>query len=465
MTKEQASAGWARRAYGVDVAAGRVVVVCARRTGRGLRIVPVPCDASHPLRPGPGDAVAVAMPPRESLAMWVRAPFRSLRKARRVFPTLLDIQLPFPLDSCLHRFVGVARGATPSPSGVDALGVAVRQSDLDTRLARLAEHGIDPHVVDLAGVALWTGSYDAVPAAPVETDRVIVSLAGDATVVAGQAGRYGGVQSVAAADPMAIDRFLSAQLGSDWRRRADSPGRLCWLWCGPDAADDACVRALTEALALPATVAVTTAEVPETFLARALATRALKSGPLRCNLRHGDREHPAVTRRLTGRVAMAAAVVLVAGLALAGVGTWARHTSDRRLMAIRKAFEARASDLMGYPVTARGADAVRLVEREVERRVVAMRPFQEMFAPSLLTTLVDVAREVGLAGGAIRALTVSREELVVTVRAPSEAVLSAVEGRLSGAGYAVRPSGAVRVDEEGGVTRLFARGVAGGGVR
>jgi hypothetical protein len=464
MTNMRASAGWAYRAYGVDLTGAVAIVVCARRAGRGVQVTPVQVDAAHPLPVGRRDAVATAMPPRESLAMWVRAPFASLRKARRVFPTLLDIQLPFPLDDCLYRFLGAARVGQGDTAAVEALGVVVRRSDLDHRLASLSALGIDPHVVDLAGLALWDGSLEAVPPSATESDRVVVCLAGDATVVAGRSGRYGGVQSIADADPAAIDRFLLAQLGSDWRSRASQGSTVRWIWCGSGAANGGAVESLQTALALPAAVAVTTPDDPARFLARALAVRALQSGALRCNLRAGEREHPAVIRRMTKRRLMVATMILAAGLLLIGAAFVAQRVAGRRLAVLQRAVRERASAVVGYPVVARGEDAEQVVARAVERQMTALRPFRAMFAPSLLETLIDAVRGVGAAGCAIQTLTLSHAELELTVHAASDEALDDAVRKLNAAGCSVRRTGAPRV-VEGGVTQALTRHMAGEAAR
>lgn len=92
-----AAAGWARRACGVDLVADRLLVVPAVRRGRSGHWENPISSAPTGWRP-PRDAVVVGcLLQRESFTRWLTVPLAAAAKARRVLPSLLDIELPFSL--------------------------------------------------------------------------------------------------------------------------------------------------------------------------------------------------------------------------------------------------------------------------------------------------------------------------------------------------------------------------------
>jgi len=153
--RENASLRWARKCVGVDIAGEKPIAILAERTRRG-RITWSPMhDRGTPTggATAGGILVVAALRCRESLVRRLEAPFSSCRKARKVLPTLLDIQLPFPVEDCLCNFIGLHR---TKERKVRALAVAARRIDVRRRLDALHTLGIDPVVLDQEGLALWT---------------------------------------------------------------------------------------------------------------------------------------------------------------------------------------------------------------------------------------------------------------------------------------------------------------------
>ena len=192
--------------YGIDGTESRVVVVRSVR-GRGRLEQTVVLDRSGPEAGAAlaqwavgiqeeaesGRAVtAVAMPVAQSFTRWLQTPLTSSAKARKVLPSLLDIQLPFPLETCLYRFPCFRR----TPAGIDALAVAAPRQNIAQRLEAFRARGLDPVVLDHEGLALWAQSNQELPLER-NTLRIVAYLGADRTVlVTGRDGDLVGAHSL-----------------------------------------------------------------------------------------------------------------------------------------------------------------------------------------------------------------------------------------------------------------------------
>jgi hypothetical protein len=137
---------------GIDIQGHQAVVATGSSGTAATRVVPVENlgDAI------PADArVAIAMPPRDCVCRWLTTPFASLHKARKVLPTILDIQLPFPLEECVYDFVADRKS---DDGHVEALALAARHRAVAGALAQWEAHTVDPAVLDHEGLALWSQS-------------------------------------------------------------------------------------------------------------------------------------------------------------------------------------------------------------------------------------------------------------------------------------------------------------------
>ena len=141
---------------GLDPAPGQPIAVLATRRGR--RVIHTPAG------PGPVDSqrpLAAALPVHSCFLRRLRAPFASVAKAEKVWPALLDVQLPFPLESAVCRFLTPTRTADGQ---VEVLAVAARREDVEAWRAPLAQAGLFPWWADHEGLALWGQSVLEQPA-------------------------------------------------------------------------------------------------------------------------------------------------------------------------------------------------------------------------------------------------------------------------------------------------------------
>ena len=369
--RQEGAAQWARSCCGMDLCGDRPVIVKASRRGGGLSYSNIePGDPA--LAAAAGVAVtAGCLSERESFTRWLTAPFPSVRKALQVFPSLLDIQLPFPLESCAYVFLSPARSEEHT---VLALAVAARSVEITKKMEAYKANGMDPVLLDQEGLALWTQSLRESPL-PENAARALVCLYDErATVAIGRNGRFVSSHSVRrAADE--ISRVLCSVF-------ENPPDPMEWAWAGPGAADSAAVSALHSALAPKWPGKSIVHDDPARLLARALATRALAPGPLRCNLRTGVFEHALLTARSRKRSLTTAAIFIIAGVLSAAASLSMDAMAGRKLDSARKQMSSRADRLAGYRVGAKGADAIAVVQQAVDRQSELAMPFVESFDPS-----------------------------------------------------------------------------------
>ncbi len=378
---------WVKICYGIDLCGDRPVVVKCTRGRAGLEFVDVePGNGEIAGSSKSGEAViAGCLSQKESSSRWLAAPFPSLRKARQVFPSLLDIQLPFPIEDCAVDFLlpsGPVDGKTQS------LAVVSRLTDMEGCLREYGDRDWDPAVLDQEGVAIWTQSLLENPPEDDVSRVVVVVRAEQAVVVVGRGVSFMAAHSLrATADH--ISRALHAQFD-------DPPSSLQWIWVSSDA-DSA--PGLQESLLADWPGKLIVQEAPVTFLARALATRAMTAGPLRCNLRGEDLEHPAMASRRRRVLSAAGISMLAAGVLLCAAALIVDGITQHRLAEARRTFNQLVDEAAGYNVSVPGSDAILPVRRAIDERLALLQPFVDVFASSPSATLalvMDVGEDAAL---------------------------------------------------------------------
>ena len=398
MTASSNDTDWVRVCCAIDYTAGQPVLVRAVRKRGRLICKSIPFDKSEIAQSvAAGAAIAVSLSPKESLTTWIEAPFSSLSKARKVFPTLLDIKLPFALEDCVYDFIENPLSVKQTP--LRALAVAARTADVTKRLSQLAETGVDPHILDHEGLTLWTQSLREHPGSSVDAGlpRVILSLGKNThTLVIGTGNSFLSAHSVKADDPASMERLLRARLGAIQREdRSSMPAkddsrRVQWMWCGAGAMDAGIINPLKQRLESVWPGPSTVHDDPSTFLARALATRVLLKEPFRCNLRKDELAHEGTLALLFRRSLKRAFVLFLSGLLLCGINAAWSLVAKYRINEANRDFGSRVDNLLGYHLAgARGAQAVTVVHRKNSEQAELMQPFLDAFNPSLLCPLAE----------------------------------------------------------------------------
>ena len=396
-----------RIAYGVDVQgeASRIIVRAERR---GRRFAYARVDAVPARDAARGVPVAACMTARECVAQWIEAPFGARSKAMRVFPTVLDVDLPFPLDACAYAFLDAHKG---SETSYRALAVASRLETMRRKIEALAALGMEPHALDQESLALWSQSLrEAPPAAGADELRVVLYMADDRWCLV--AGRGRRILHTHAPRPDQRDnmlRVLDAHV-----RPAE---RVRWCIAGP-AAEKAAAGIERELLAArPGTWMVH--NEPAAFLARGLATRQLVREPYACNLRAGALEHAGSQSRAARRSLLAAIAVLAAAVFLVAVNLGVRVDVAGRQAAMENTYRALTARVAGYDIgAAKGEHALRIVEEALRRRETAHASFLAAFEPSLAAFVLDVVRAAGKAGLKIESMSIDKSALSAKGTAP-----------------------------------------------
>lgn len=422
-----------RAAYGVDLADGFAAVVRVHAVRGGIHKETLLDERGDDLKSALTQSaqrvladvmfrkaiLSAALPVQDSMARWLEAPFPSMAKARKVLPSLLDIQLPFPLESCVHGFPLLEATDT---GRVRALAVAARKENIQSRLAACAEMNMDPHCLDHEGLALWTQSLAEQPA--MEGLRAVVYLGVDRTVwVFGEGSRFLsahasriGVRELGSADAQGaaatewrdrVARMLRAQFPTE------TEITMHWWWTGPGADDNELRRKLESLLhVVDAGIRFDAHPQPATFLATALASRALKQNHIAWNYRLGDSAHPAVAQWRDSTLRKTAWTVLAAGLVLCALNLSFGTLTDLQSRRADRALEQLAKSITGLPLIPRGQESV-VVQRAIEEQRDRLAPFLRAFEPSR-TEQVRNLLQWGQAGGMqFESVTLRADQLLI----------------------------------------------------
>lgn len=380
MRKKRASLEWAKICYGVDLQMDGPTVVRSEKTRNGVNHTKVsPDDPAFLSDMRSGVPCVGHIQTKCSFVRWLEAPFSSTAKTRKVLPTLLDIELPFPLNDCTYTFLDES---VDDEGKRNVLSVASRKSDVSSRLDNYRKHELDPMAMDQEGLALWSHGLTEVPTEGTRA-RVHIHLEKEnATLVAGNGDRLLGIHALAMSDPAGhVFRLVRARF---------EPGtEIQVIWSGREATSQATVDPIREKISLwPGTSSIV--KDPDLFLARAVSSRALTGNAAPCNLRSGTLVHEGVTARQYRISLVAAVATLLAGVVLSCANLLWRHSAAGHEAAIDETFGGLADDLAGYHLVAKGKQACDMAEQSVQERMEQLKPFTSAFDPVLSKRIASI---------------------------------------------------------------------------
>lgn len=448
MIESRGSVRWAGSCYGVDLQAGKPVIVRAERARGRVSCFPVSSgDPSFVNAVKSGKAiVAGSLTAGESLSCWLEVPFSSRQKALKVLPTLLDVQLPFALEDCAYDFITAGDSQSSGFQGwkegksekTTALAVAARFVDVRKKIDAFKTFGMSPVVLDQEGLALWSQSLSEIAVLPgaEHAPRVVIYLGSDrVTVAIGRGAEFISAHGVGQPNAGQIARLLKAQLGTP---KGKMEAEVCWFWAGPGVVNSDLRSSLQQSLSVdwPGTSVVH--DQPETFLARAVATRAITGGPLRCNLRSGVLQHEMITRRAEKEHAWTASLGLAAGILLCAVNiAWGIMVNNRENRLENTVAEVK-DRLAGYHVAAMGENGIKMVREALGPRKELLKPFLRGFEPSLagkVVSLTELAKKNDLR---YETFSLSRDNVSVGGTAGGWKKCESLLDALKQMGYAVK---------------------------
>lgn len=441
--------GYASVAYGLDHSPRGLVLARAVRRAPPQVLYSGPSDVPEILQllekvnqeVESGSAVlAVACPAAQTVVRPLSAPFASATKAARIWPSLLDVALPFPVESAVCAF---------GPARVDAgrthtIAAALRKTDLAVMDDAGKARGVQTTHADVEALALWDSLVAEIPPVRPDPARMLVWLGADHVMVVRGRGTEFIAAHVLRANPLQAtgDESEFAEIWPsrfarivETHRKEHGPTEADVWWGGPGTGNRDLLDRLRQVPTPGLTLRHETLDQPESWLARALARRALSDTGM--NFKTGERTHPAVARVLARRQRRrytAVAVTATAVLLLNSIESFWRQRSD---VEVQRLLQAEASAFVGGFVPP-GQERL-LVARAVERRDEQARPFRVALDPSGLEGELDrVVRLVATADLDVSRLTLSPLALSLEGTASGIAAVEQLADQLGRRGWVVQ---------------------------
>lgn len=395
--------------YGASLSAKTPRIVRATRsfTGRlNFSTVDWPLsESSHP-------PVAGCIGIQESLTLWLETPFTSKSKALNVLPSMLDVQLPFPLEDCCYCFVRFRRSASKT---ILALAVAARRATIQQRLDQYKACGIDPVIIDHEGLALWHESLrENLPRSDVT--RVVVNLEqdhvsfviGSGTVFLNAHSLQMPAESGAAMRPedafQRMHRILRAEL--------QTAKPVEWVFCGALARQPAVVNALHRLLSGEWPGSFMVHKSAETFLPRALSSRALAGGFAACNLRQHELTHADLRTEHKKRSVRALILLFLAGMAICAFNLAWQIAGALQFKNARQEISRLAGEIAPDRAIPYGRE-VDEAQKIVQKRMKDSAPVMNIFAQPLsmrLAEIINAGRDCRLS---FTRLEIARDKIII----------------------------------------------------
>lgn len=439
-----------RIAYGLEVSSGRLIWVRTVRHGVSQPVLSEASDSEEACRTLQAvareveqgvAALAVCAPAAQTVLRRLRAPFASLQKAEKVWPALLDVELPFPVEGAACSY-GAAR---IDSGGTVAIAAAIRNSDLDSFDAGCREMGFDPTHCDAEALALWDQHVVEAPPARLDAPRAVVWLGADHVTVARGRGADFVAAHVLRASPLADAPGDRQAFETLWAARArqiltthlaeTSGTEMDLWWAGPGAEDGDRVVRLSQAVSAEIALRHETHRNPSSFLARALARRAAEGAGV--NFKTGVRTHPALRRMQDKNLRRAYLEVGVAAVLVLALNMGGSLLHKRRAESLQRQLTEAAQAIAGENVP-RGQESL-WVERAISSRDLETQPFRNaMDADGVEGRLTRALEEIGALGIEISHLALSSASLSIDGSATSIQSIEGLAERLRGQGWAVQ---------------------------
>jgi hypothetical protein len=189
---------------------------------------------------------------------------------------------------------------------------------------------------------------------------------------------------------------------------------------------------------------------PKTFLARALAARALSPPANRCNLGTGRFTHPLLVTRQNRAPFRAVSALLAAGLLLMAINLAWQAAMGRRMAFAQDQIRRLAIEVTGSPRLVPRGQELLASRRALESQSRQMEPFLESATMPLSESLKQVLAICGEEGLAVETLSITRQVVVIHGLAPKWTHCEKAVSRLKQLGNNVKverkdtPTGEVR---------------------
>lgn len=353
-----------------------------------------------------GKGVAVTgIPAGQSLSRPLVTPFSSRKKAEKVFASLLDIQIPFPVESCAAAYAGIRE----QDGRVHAQAAAVRSNVLDAYLEELHSAHIAPAVCDHEAVACWDQARTERPFSRWDR-RILCIITPDTTLlVLGSRDRFisstsilTGAQklfpAVSGTQPAAAEKWTHEvnHAIAAWKN-TQGLGEFEWCWSCWDEPGGGILQQLADRLESPPTGFTAIAE-PEGLAARAYIRRAAQPSEWSMNLLTGPRTHPVLRQQAQRKQRASALTIMSAGLVLAAAGIAEHWAAAAPIQQMDTEITDLAMELSGMQNVPYGQEVL-IVRRAFESRATKgnrLTETAEHRRTELLEAILKVAEEAGV---------------------------------------------------------------------
>lgn len=372
----------------------------------------------------------------ESLTLWLDTPFSSKNKAAKVLPAMLDVQLPFPLEDCCWCFIQFRRKTRDT---ISVLAVAARRTAVQQRLNQYQAAGIDPVIIDHEGLALWQQSVREKPPRP-DATRVVVSLESDhIALVIGSGNLFINAHSLqmpanASVETASEDAFQRMHRILCAELQTKKP--IEWVFCGPLARQPALVNSFHRLLNSEWPGSFIVHKSPETFLPRALSSRALGNGRLGCNLRQRDLTHPALLAERKRRSAHTAILLLLTGILLCAFNLAWQIIGSFHFKGAQREISRLTGELAPGRAITYGRE-VSEVQPVVQKRLSEFSPVLHIFSQPLSVRLAGIINAGQEARLAYTRLEINRDKVTINGTAEDWNYGERLAGHLRNIGYKV----------------------------
>jgi hypothetical protein len=438
------------RAYGLEIAGGRLVLARVQRRGAPQVVLAAPADSDEARRAVASAAreaeqghaaLAVCVPAAQTVVRRLRAPFASAQKAAKVWPSLLDVELPFPVEGALCAY-GEPR---VEDGGTVALAAAIRKGDVEAFDGACRAAGFEPTHADAEALALWDQLGEDAPPVRPEQPRAIVWLGADHVALVRGRGTEFMAAHVLRASPLGAGSDARQIFSSLWASRigpvlsahaaeTESSEMDLW-WAGPGADDESLAADLRRLLPAGLALRHETLRQPASFLARALARRAAAGRGV--NFKVGEFSNPARLRTETRRLRLAHLGVVAAAVLVLALNLGESVLRRRRDDALQRRLTEAALAIAG-PGVPRGQEGL-AVERALVRRDEETQPFRDALDPAGLEgRLILALEEVAALELEVSRLTMSPLAVAIEGSAVSIQAIEGLAERMRAQGWAVQ---------------------------
>ncbi len=361
-----------RAAVGVDFSAGDPVVVRMRlRWGKTRPDLSDKRDSCA--------ATVGGLCESESAIRKIHVPLASRRKAARVWPSILDIELPGGMEGK----IAIPLDFRSRNKGWDILVAVADREAIAARIEQYQRTGFDLHGLDQESLALWTAALREFPPAQSDEPRAVVWAAEDRFALGvGKGLELRVATGVRKPDAETLRRFFRAA-------GIERLEEVRWIWGGPRVASDANWET-AKTLASERAGRHERFEEPAAAMARAYAVRALEPGVYPCNFRIGKWAHPEVVRRISLDRLRISLLGVVSGLiAFGGVLFNLRmlHQNERDMRRTVVAVAEKIGKHLGVSTAFAPGYELFQTEAMVREAEPTYRPFLRLTGPSRLPIL------------------------------------------------------------------------------